>query len=133
MDTATTSATQAMGLVEFWDALNRHDWYRGFSGRTSSAPQVDVCRLATASPVHRSLFEAFLDHAHSPLIQVPPYDKRELPRPARPVRQDGAEWVATVLAVELGRFATEAEARERIESIVVASILDAKDVRHEVP
>jgi len=131
MSITTTTTVQAMSLEEFWDALDRHDWYRGFADRSRGGAGPDVCRLATASPVHRALFDAFCSYAHSPLVQRPPYRERELPKPTRPVLQaDDGQWVATVGQIVLGRFDTEGEASERIAAIVAASLVDAREVRH---
>lgn len=72
-----------MTLVEFYERLERHDWYYDFSDdggvwRAGSAERTRLMEASTLSPEHAKLFKAWKAHAqHEDVITK---------RPAKPER-----------------------------------------------
>ena len=74
-----------VSLAEYWDMLDRHDWYYPFSddGRTYSAGKRDADRLiklTMQSPEHAALYEAFEKHHYT----GNPWKTEQTPKPKRP-------------------------------------------------
>ena len=74
-----------MTLQEFWDMLNRHDWYYQFSDDHSmwsdgnkNADQIRL--LSDISPGHKKLYEGFQKH----YFGGEAFKKPESPKPERP-------------------------------------------------
>jgi|TARA_Y100000310_G_scaffold44394_1_gene41431 hypothetical protein len=74
-----------MTLQEFWDMLNRHDWYYQFSDDhriwSEGSKNSDQIRLLSdISPEHKKLYEGFCKH----FFGGEHFNKVESPKPERP-------------------------------------------------
>ena len=74
-----------MTLQEFWDMLNRHDWYyqfsddhRQWSDGNKNADQIKL--LSDISAGHKKLYEGFCKH----YFGGEAFNKTESPKPERP-------------------------------------------------
>lgn len=72
-------------LAQYWDELNKHDWYYAFSDdglvySRGSANEGRLKALAKQSPAHQQLFNDFYDHHFSGAS----WNTKKHPRPPRP-------------------------------------------------
>jgi hypothetical protein len=71
-----------MALQEFYDALNRADWYYAYSddgrvARRGSERMAELKNVAVTSVEHRAMFEAFRSHMFDT-------GNERAPKPTRP-------------------------------------------------
>lgn len=130
----TKTTNPMVSLCEFWDLLNRHDWFscmaNGHDFWKGAREGEVLCDIATSSPVHRALFEQFSDYAWSDLVDWRT-GERKLAKPQRPVEQcQSGNWYATVGWIVEGPLPTEAAAikvvAEKVALSIRAAAADAK-------
>ena len=74
-----------MKLSQFWDELNRHDWYYDFSDdfsvwKRGSDRDKELRVMANESPAHQELMDKFSKHYFS----GKPWGTDKAPKPERP-------------------------------------------------
>lgn len=72
-------------LAEYWDLLNKHDWYHMMSddGRVDRAGSVNfskLAKIAEQSDDHKALLAAFHQHYWT----GKPWNTEQQPKPVRP-------------------------------------------------
>lgn len=76
---------EQVSLQEFYDQLNRHDWYFDFSDdicvcRKGREETARLTGIANQSPEHKALMDAFRDHYFS----GESWGTEKKPKPERP-------------------------------------------------
>lgn len=96
-----------MNLADYWDGLNRHDWYYMYSDndsvyRKGSENEARLARISKESPEHAKLWEGFNKHHFSGL----PWKTPKAPKPRRPAEPVPCPYPAAVeyTTVEGGRW-----------------------------
>lgn len=74
-----------VSLVDFWDMLNRHDWFYTYSDdhsvyRRGQAHQDALEAVSKQSPEHAALFKGF----HNYHFSGKPWNTPQEPKPERP-------------------------------------------------
>ena len=74
-----------MTLTEYWDLLNKHDWYYHMSDSNKvyfagEKAERELNSIAAESPEHKNLLEGFKAHFFS----GKPWDTEKQPKPERP-------------------------------------------------
>ena len=84
--------TDKLTLAEYWDELNRHDWYHMMSDdmrvyQSGQQAEKRLERLARDSKAHQALKKAFAKHYFS----GKGWNTPKFPKPERP--DDGVDWI----------------------------------------
>ena len=74
-----------MDLKQYWELLNKHDWYYNFSDdsrayRKGYEADTELRSYKSESPAHAKLFEDF--HTHN--FSGKPWDTEQKPKPKKP-------------------------------------------------
>lgn len=77
-----------MKLCDYWDRLNRADWFAAMSddytvAAWGEAELIKLLEIARPSPEHMKLYDGFRNHAYS----GPSYGTPTPPKPERPDEQ----------------------------------------------